>query len=131
MIPPELDCEPFREAFEIARMAELSEDEHEAYQQAKMAEQDARGALGLARAEGEAVGEARGRAAGEAVGEARGRAAGEAASLLAVLEARGLAPNEELRCRILATTDLAALERWLRRAVVVDSVDDVFAGASA
>ncbi len=124
VIPPELDEEPFREAFEIARMAQLSAAEYEAYEQSKMAEQDARGALGLARAEGEAVGEARGRAEGEA----RGRAEGKAASLLAVLEARGLTPNEELRRRILATADLAVLERWLRRAVVVDSADEVFAG---
>ncbi len=108
VIPPELDEEPFREAFEIARMVQLSEAEYEAYEQSKMAEQDARGALGLARAEGEAR--------------------GKAASLLAVLEARGLAPNEEQRRRILSTTDLDVLERWLRRAVVADSVDEMFAG---
>ncbi len=65
VIPPELDEEPFREAFEIARMAQLSEAEYELYEQSKMAEQDARGALGLARAEGRAEGEARGRAAGQ------------------------------------------------------------------
>jgi predicted transposase/invertase (TIGR01784 family) len=59
-IPPELDEEPFREAFEIARMAQLTEVEYEAYEQAKMAEQDARGALGLARELGEAEGRAEG-----------------------------------------------------------------------
>ncbi len=46
-------------------MAQLSEAEYEAYEQSKMAEQDARGALRPARAEGEAVGEARGRAEGQ------------------------------------------------------------------
>ncbi len=65
VIPPELNEEPFLEAFEIARMAQLSEAEYEAYEQSKMAEQDARGALGLAREQGEAIGEARGRADGE------------------------------------------------------------------
>ena len=59
VIPPELDEEPFREAFEIVRMAQLSEEDFEAYEQSKMAEQDARGALGLARKEGEALGEER------------------------------------------------------------------------
>ncbi len=52
VIPPELDEEPFREAFEVARMAGMSDAEHEAYEQAKMAEQDARGALEKAKEEG-------------------------------------------------------------------------------
>ncbi len=69
VIPPELDEEPFREAFEIARTAQLSEAEYEAYEQAKMAEQDARGALGLAGEQGEARGRAEGRTEGRVEGQ--------------------------------------------------------------
>ncbi len=76
VIPPELDVEPFREAFEIARTAQLSEAEYEAYEQAKMAEQDARGALGLAGEQGEARGRAEGRVEGRTEGRAEGRAEG-------------------------------------------------------
>jgi len=45
VIPPELDQAPFREALEVARTAGMSDAEYEAYERAKMAEQDARGAL--------------------------------------------------------------------------------------
>ncbi len=54
VIPPELDEEPFREAFEIARIAQLSEAEYEFYEKQKMAEQDDRGMLIKAREEGRA-----------------------------------------------------------------------------
>ncbi len=59
VIPPELDCEPFREAFEIARMAQLTEVELEIYEASQNAEQNARGALEFAREEGRAEGEAK------------------------------------------------------------------------
>ena len=57
VVPPELDEEPFRQALEVARMAGMTEAEHEAYERAKMAEQDARGALGKAREDGVAQGQ--------------------------------------------------------------------------
>ncbi len=59
---------------------------------------------------------------------ARIKAEGKATTLLTFLEARSFDLNEEQRSRILATTDLAILDRWVRRAAVVDSVDLVFAG---
>jgi predicted transposase/invertase (TIGR01784 family) len=52
VVPPELAEAPFREALEVARMAGMSAAEHEAYERAKMAEQDARGALEKAEEEG-------------------------------------------------------------------------------
>jgi predicted transposase/invertase (TIGR01784 family) len=61
VIPPELDEAPFREAFEVARMAGMSEAEHEAYERAKMAEQDARGALEKAKENGREEGREEGR----------------------------------------------------------------------
>jgi hypothetical protein len=38
---------------------------------------------------------------------------------LTVLEARGLDVSQELRRHILECTDLAMLDHWLRRAVVI------------
>jgi len=60
VIPPELDEEPFREAFEIARIAQLSEADYEYYEKQKMAEQDGRGMLIKAHEEGHAEGLAEG-----------------------------------------------------------------------
>ena len=70
--------------------------------------------------------QAKGRAEGRAEGEAKGRAEGEAKALLAVLEARGLRISDEVRRRVLACTDAAQLEDWIRKAVTVASVDELF-----
>jgi hypothetical protein len=59
---------------------------------------------------------------GQAVGEARG----EANAVLAFLETRGLAPTEEQRQRVLACTDLEQLNSWVRRAVTLSDVDELF-----
>ena len=56
MIPPELDEDPFREAFEVARIVQLSDAEYEFYEGQKMKEQDERGMLVKAREEGEEEG---------------------------------------------------------------------------
>ena len=58
--------------------------------------------------------------------QAKGRAEGQAESLLAVLDARGLRASDEARARILGCTDAALLDAWLRRAVVIASVDELF-----
>jgi len=65
-------------------------------------------------------------AVGRAEGEAKGRAEGEARAILAVLEARALTVSAEQRDRITACTDLGILEGWIRRAVTVASVEDLF-----
>jgi hypothetical protein len=65
-------------------------------------------------------------AVGRAEGEAKGKAEGEAHAVLAVLEARRLAVSAEVRERIMACTDLGVLEAWIRRAVTVASVEDLF-----
>ena len=70
VIPPELDEAPFREAFEVARMAGMTDAEYEAYERAKMAEQDARGALEKAEEKGVARGEGRGQRPGCRLGKA-------------------------------------------------------------
>jgi hypothetical protein len=66
------------------------------------------------------------RAKGQAEGKAEGKLAGRAESILAVLEARALAVTEAQRERILASTDLTELDRWLRLAVTATSIDAVF-----
>lgn len=60
---------------------------------------------------------ARARAEGEALGEAK--------AVLTVLDARGIAVPPEVRDQILACTDLAQLDTWLRRAGTATTSDDV------
>jgi predicted transposase/invertase (TIGR01784 family) len=60
VIPPELAQEPFRTALEQARTASFTSMEWDAYDRAKIAEQDARGAVSFAERQGEARGFAHG-----------------------------------------------------------------------
>lgn len=55
-----------------------------------------------------------------------GEAKGEAKAILRVLSARGVCVSDEVRERVTGCTDIVQLERWLDRAVVATSVDDVF-----
>ena len=61
--------------------------------------------------------DARSRAEGEAKGEGR--------SVLTVLDARGVSVPDAVREQILACTDLAQLDTWLRRAVTATTADEV------
>jgi hypothetical protein len=56
----------------------------------------------------------------------KGKAEGKASDVLAILEARGLPVLEAQRQRVLHTTDLDTLDRWIRRAVTISSVDELF-----
>jgi DNA primase len=51
---------------------------------------------------------------------------GKSAAVLAFLEARGFKVSDAQRERILATSDLETLDRWVRRAATVPSVDALF-----
>jgi hypothetical protein len=55
-----------------------------------------------------------------------GRAQGRVASILAVLEARGLRLGKAARERIEACGDVALLDRWVRRAATVAKTADLF-----
>jgi hypothetical protein len=55
----------------------------------------------------------------------QGRAEGNAEAILAVLAARGPAPSAALRRRILGTEDLDQLRRWLKKAAIVTSADEI------
>ena len=63
--------------------------------------------------------QAEGQARGQAEGKARGQAEGKADSVLSVLTSRGIEVPDEVRAKILACTDVAVLDRWLRRAVTL------------
>lgn len=61
-----------------------------------------------------------------AQGREEGLHEGERAALFEVLDARGLKVDAETRQRIMACTDLSQLKVWLRKAVTVDSVSEIF-----
>lgn len=56
----------------------------------------------------------------------QGRAAEKAADVVAFLEARGLVVSDAQRQRIVETTDLEMLSRWVRRAATITAVDALF-----
>ena len=65
-------------------------------------------------------------AQGEAKGKAEGKAEGEARAIVAVLEARGIILSTHERDTILSCRDLELLDRWVRRAVSVESAGELF-----
>ena len=70
---------------------------------------------------------AQGEARGKAEGKAEGKAQGKAEALLAVVAARGLPITAAARAQVLACTDVALLDRWIARAVVATSVEEILA----
>jgi hypothetical protein len=61
-----------------------------------------------------------------AQGRQEGLQEGEATALLKVLEARGLQVDAQTRQRIISCTELAQLERWLLKALRVQSLQELF-----
>jgi Putative restriction endonuclease len=57
---------------------------------------------------------------------ARGEAQGRATSVIVVLEARGIHVTEAARERIMGCADVAQLEQWVRRAVVIGELGALF-----
>lgn len=78
-------------------------------------------------ATGKAEGLAAGKAEGLAAGKAEGLADGLAEAVLAVLDARLVACGAEQREKIRACRDEATLRRWLRGAVSVTQLEELFA----
>jgi hypothetical protein len=52
---------------------------------------------------------------------------GQAKAIIAVLEARGIGVSDKQRERIFASTDFAQLDRWVRKAAIIKSTDELFA----
>jgi predicted transposase YdaD len=67
------------------------------------------------------------RVEGRVEGRAQGRAEGEARTLLKLLRLRGFAVDESTAERILTTTEVATLDRWVERALSARSVAEVLA----
>ena len=80
--------------------------------------------------EREAAAAAQGEAKGQAAGMAEGRAAGMAEAVVRFLEARGVAVSETQRQEILRCRDLDLLERWMGRAALAFSAEEVTAEPS-
>ncbi|MFO0587735.1 MAG: Uma2 family endonuclease [Polyangiaceae bacterium] len=76
-------------------------------------------------AEGHAEGRAEGHAEGRAEGHTKGLIAGKQQSVLRILEKRGLTIPKRLHARIVATTDIALLDRWLDEAITVEKASDL------
>ncbi len=111
VVPPPLAETPFREALEVSRTAGFTPAEWEAYERAKMAEQDARGALANERQEGRAEGEA----------------AGKRGTLLRLLERRGIELSDDDRARIAACGDIHTLDRWCENVLDAKTIREVLA----
>ncbi|MEI8259320.1 MAG: transposase, partial [Deltaproteobacteria bacterium] len=73
--------------------------------------------------------ERRGLVRGREEGREEGRTEGAAAMLLALLEQRGLTVSEAQGRRILACPSMLTLQRWMGRALVVQSVSELLAPA--
>jgi predicted transposase/invertase (TIGR01784 family) len=108
-IPGSLAEPPLSTALEAARSAGFTEDEWDAYIRAGMAIQDGRGALSLARKEGEAK--------GRVEGEAKGRVEGRVEAIESLCEVLGIEITPARRAAIerLDADGLAALLGALRQ----------------
>jgi hypothetical protein len=82
-----------------------------------MAEQDARGALAVARQEGHK--------SGLAEGHMSGLAEGKRDALLRLLARRGLSPTADESKTIAAYADVATLDKWFDAALTAGSVAEV------
>jgi predicted transposase/invertase (TIGR01784 family) len=137
VVPPALSEGPFREALEVTRMATFTPEEWELYERAKMAEQDARGALAVAHqegveeghksglAEGHKSGLAEGHKSGLTEGHKSGLVEGKRATLLRLLARAGIALTEDDRSRIQACSDADTLERWVENVLGAKTASEV------
>jgi hypothetical protein len=117
-IPANLPPGPQRAAVELANEATFTQPELDAYRKVMDEIQQLRDLL--------LTSEAKGEAKGEAVGEARGMAR----AVLRVLAARGVAVSELARAQIAGCRDEATLDRWLTRAALAESTDELLAAGA-
>jgi predicted transposase/invertase (TIGR01784 family) len=121
-VPKALSEGGVRKALEAARTAGFTAAEWDAYDRAKMAEQDARGALTKAQNEGRAEG----RAEGLAEGEARGELAAARRMLRLAVSIRGWELSPEQEAQIEGCTETSQLEVWLKQAMEAGSAEEIF-----
>jgi predicted transposase/invertase (TIGR01784 family) len=117
VVPPALSQTPFREALEVARMAGFSAGELDLYDRAKMAEQDARGALSLAERQGRAEGLDEGFREGRNEGLREGLAEGLREAVRALCQALEIELDAEREAALagLGAAELKGLQARLLR----------------
>jgi predicted transposase/invertase (TIGR01784 family) len=135
VVPPALAEGPFRDAMEVARATNFSAEEWEAYERAKMAEQDARGALAMERLEGKLEGMREGKLEGMREGKLEGMREGKLEgvregkreALRRLLARKGIVLEKDEAMRIATCEDIVILDRWFDQALGAKTVFDVFA----
>jgi PD-(D/E)XK nuclease family transposase len=120
-VPADLTSGPYGDALELANQATFTMAELEAYERVR---DEIRQVLEIAEARW-AEGKIEGKIEGRIEGEIKGRAEEAAQAVLTVLRVRGIAVPDLARERILAEKDPARLGRWIERAILAASVDDV------
>jgi predicted transposase/invertase (TIGR01784 family) len=117
VVPPVLASPPFRDALEVARISYFSAAELEVYDQAKIAEQDARGALSLAELHGRAAGRIAGLEEGLARGHEEGLAEGLRRAIRSLCKAFDveLDPERDAALGTMESAELEALQERLLR----------------
>jgi len=113
-VPADLTPGPYGDALELANKAKFTVAELQAYEKAR---DEIRQVLEIAEARW---------AEGETAGVVRGKVEGKVEALLAILAVRGISAGHEVRARIEACKDAAALDRWIVRAVTAASVEEIF-----
>ena len=119
VVPEALADLAFSEALEVARIANFTAEELEVYDQAKIAEQDARGALSLAERHGREKGRAEGREEGRAEGREEGREEGRAEGRE---EGREAGLTEGLRRAIRSLCSAFSIELDERRVTALEAM---------
>ncbi|HRI69366.1 MAG TPA: Rpn family recombination-promoting nuclease/putative transposase [Polyangium sp.] len=122
VVPPALAEKPFLDAFDVARRATFTPSEWDAYDRMKMAEQDARGALTVARREGVEEGLKQGLKQGVEQGELKGKRD----ALLKLLAAKGIALSASQEALVGSCADPNTLDAWFEQAIGAKAADDVF-----
>ena len=113
IVPPALSEPPFRDALEIARRSAFTPEEWDAYDRAKMAEQDARGVIVVALREGEEK------------GLRKGNLSGKRETLLRAAAEVGITLSPEDRARIDGCEDAETLTRWTMNAFRATTAADL------
>ena len=108
-VPETLDEEPFRHAFEKARVANMNQKEFDLYENSGMAIADTRGAVELALEEG----------------DTKGQLKRSITLLLLLLEKKFGDLSEQVRDKVLEA-DQAHLEKWTLKILETDTLDNVF-----
>ncbi|MBF0583324.1 MAG: Rpn family recombination-promoting nuclease/putative transposase [Magnetococcales bacterium] len=128
-VPEKLSTDPFRHAFEMAMVANMTAEELEMYDKAGIAIADARGAVEQAREEALREGRQEGIQIGEQTGEKKGRRE-EGASMLTRQLQRRFGDLPPWASQKIADAELSTLEEWSLRILDATTLESVLADLS-